>query len=328
MVIKLNLNTALVVLGGLGLFAPDAAFIATWLTHWNIHWLTYVAKIFGFLAVFFTAAPLAVPKLRAFLALFKLATPAGEMVPHPEVKQPPVDLNATPPPVSKEAGYILSGRLLLLLGFALLFMLAWFFPKYARAEETTAASPVPTVAPALTTAAMQPPAVAPALGPATPPPSPTPTAVSAATAPLPAAPASTPSSHIDQVYPEASPTPTPTYDSKYGGCKGNFCLAPALAIQAFQYVPSTGDTTGGVTFAGGYGLVWHTMIDLGLAFYAGVQYSRDKPFTAHGLAMINIANYVAFGPGFEMLGQPSGPAKFHLTICFAANWIPGLIAPK
>jgi hypothetical protein len=96
-------------------------------------------------------------------------------------------------------------------------------------------------------------------------------------------------------------------------------------MQAFQYVPATGDMTGGVAFAGGYGVVWHTMIDLGLAFYAGVQYSRDKPFTAQGLAMFNIANYLAVGPGFEMLGQSSGPAKFHLTIDFAANWIPGLI---
>jgi hypothetical protein len=316
--IRFNLNTLLVFLGGLGVFAPDAAFIATWLNHWNIHWLTYVAKVFGFLAVFFAAAPLAVPKLRAFLALFKLATPAGEVVPLPHLKLVPKDLDATPPPVSKEAGYILPGRLLILLGFALLFILTWLLPKYARAEEATAATPAPAVAPALPAAAPQPTAIAPVLVPTTPPPTAIATELAPTASPLPAvAPAPT----------TATPATTPkatTYNSKYGGCKGNFCLAPALAIQALQYVPSTGDMTGGVTFAGGYGVIWHTMIDLGLAFYAGVQYSRDKPFTVHGLAMINIANYVAFGPGFEMLGQSSGPASFHLTICFAANWIPGL----
>ena len=362
MVIKLNLNTLLVVLGGLGVFAPDAAFIATWLDHWNIHWLTYVAKIFGFLSVFFAAAPLAVPKLRGFLALFKLATPAGTVVPHPQLKLVPKDPDATPPPVVKDAGFAFLGRLLLLLALSLMMMAAWLIPRLARAEGTTAALPLPApaLAPApLPTSAAQPPVTAEPLPaaalqpPATAAPAPASTFQPTATAtPAPAstsqptatatpAPASTSQPTATAAPAPAStsqPTATATsapastpgqagspYDSKYGGCKGNFCLAPALAMQAFQYVPATGDMTGGVAFAGGYGLVWHTMIDLGLAFYAAVQYSRDKTFTAQGLAMFNVANYFAFGPGFEMLGQQIGPAKFHLTICFAANWIPGLI---
>jgi hypothetical protein len=81
--IKLNLNSLLVILGGLGVFAPDVTVIATWLDGLGVHWLSYVAKGLGFVAVFFAAAPLAVPKLRAFLALVGLATPAGSVVPSP-----------------------------------------------------------------------------------------------------------------------------------------------------------------------------------------------------------------------------------------------------
>jgi hypothetical protein len=81
--IKLNLNSLLVVLGGLGVFAPDVTVIATWLDGLGVRWLSYVAKGLGFVAVFFAAAPLAVPKLRAFLALFGLATPSGAVVPSP-----------------------------------------------------------------------------------------------------------------------------------------------------------------------------------------------------------------------------------------------------
>jgi hypothetical protein len=308
MVIKLNASSLLIVLGGLGVFAPDAAFIATWLSSWNIHWLSHVSRAFGLLAAVFAAAPLAVPKLRAFLALLKLATPAGTVVPLPEPKPKPADPNATPPPepkatattpqpVVKDAGFAFFRQLIILVALALMMILALLIPllipRLVRADEAAAPTlpPLPTL----------PASISPS-----------------STPPLPTSP---------EVAPVASVAPA-IYDSRYGGCKGNFCLAPALAIQAFQYVPSTGDMAGGVVFAGGYGILWHTMIDLGLAFYGGVQFSRDKPFTAQGLAMFNIANYVAFGPGFEMLGQPSGPARFRLTVCFAANWIPGLITPS
>ena len=327
MVIKLNLNTLLVVLGGLGIFAPDVAFIAHYLANQHITWLHWVSKGLGLVAAFFAAAPLAVPKLRAFLALFKLATPAGEVVPRPMLKLVPKDPNATPPPVikntdTKEAGFAYLGRMLILLALSILMLAAWLIPRLARAEENQPSLPTTPVIiapvsaqPVLSTVpTAQPPATA----------TPAPTAVTqppASAAPTPAstAPTITPTEPV-----RAAPTPVAGYDSRYGSCKGNFCLAPALAIQAFQYVPSTGNMIGGVAFAGGYGLIWHTMIDLGLAFYGSVQFSRDKPFTVQGLAMFNIANYFAFGPGFDMLGQPSGPALFHLTICFAANWIPGL----
>jgi hypothetical protein len=340
MVVKLNFNTILVVLGGLGVFSPDVAFIASWLDHLHIHWLSYVARLLGFVAAFFAAAPLAVPKLRAFLALFKLATPAGEVVPHP-VPPPP-----TPPadPANKQGGYTLPDRLLLLLAAALLAIFVWlmFTSKRARADEVTAPSssnaaavittisvpavtppflPVPLPAPAPIPVPTLSPAPSPVPVP-TPAPAPAPTS---ADSPGASAPKPVPS---DQITPERPVKWRRPYDSKYGGCRGDFCLAPSVAVQALQYVPSTGEMKGGVAFAGGYGIVWHSIVDFGLAFHAGVQFSRDKPYTAQGFAMFSVANYVAFGPGFEMLGQPSGPAQFHLIICFAANWIPGLVSPK
>lgn len=103
MIIKLNLNTLLVFLGGLGVFAPDVAFVAHFLANYHITWLDHVSRVLGLTAAFFAAAPLAVPKLRAFLALCKLATPAGQVVPHPELKLVPKDPDATPPPVLKVA---------------------------------------------------------------------------------------------------------------------------------------------------------------------------------------------------------------------------------
>jgi hypothetical protein len=78
---KLNLNTLLAVLGGLGVFAPDVAGLAAWLSSLHIAWLAYPIRGLGLLAVFFAAAPLVVPKLRSFLALFGLATPPGAQAP-------------------------------------------------------------------------------------------------------------------------------------------------------------------------------------------------------------------------------------------------------
>jgi hypothetical protein len=79
--LKLNLNTILFVLGGLGLFAPDVASAAAWLAAMHIAWLVLPVKILAFLATAFAAAPLIVPRLRAFLALFGLATPPGAQAP-------------------------------------------------------------------------------------------------------------------------------------------------------------------------------------------------------------------------------------------------------
>ena len=311
--VKLNANTVLAILGGLGIFAPDAAFISTWLAHCSIPHLAMASKIFGYIATFFAAAPLAVPKARAFLALFKLATPAGSLVPHPDQ---PAD-----PSKRQDSGAVLTRRLLLLLFLSVMALLALFYPKKARADEPAippsapaASSSIPAVPVSAPAAVVSQPA--PAVAPSSPP-----ATVVPPSAPVVVAPTAEPAT-VAEPAPAASP-----YDSRYGKCKGNICLAPALAIQAIQYAPATGNMVGGVAFEGGYGMVWHTMIDLGLAVYGGVQFSRDKPFQAQGIAMINIANYFAFGPGFQMLGQPTGPAKFQLIVCFAANWIPGLVSP-
>jgi len=78
---KLNLNTILAILGGLGVFAPDIAAFASMLAELHISWLGYVVRALGLLAAFCAAAPLVVPRLRAFLALFGLATPPGAVAP-------------------------------------------------------------------------------------------------------------------------------------------------------------------------------------------------------------------------------------------------------
>jgi hypothetical protein len=78
---KMNLNTVLIVLGGLGVFAPDIAAVATWLAAMNVAWLGTVVRGLGLLAAFCSAAPLVVPRLRSFLALLGLATPPGAQAP-------------------------------------------------------------------------------------------------------------------------------------------------------------------------------------------------------------------------------------------------------
>jgi hypothetical protein len=78
---KLNFNTLLILLGGLGVFAPDIAGLATWLASMHVAWLGYVVRALGLLAAFCAAAPLVVPRLRAFLALLGLATPPGAQAP-------------------------------------------------------------------------------------------------------------------------------------------------------------------------------------------------------------------------------------------------------
>jgi hypothetical protein len=108
---KLNLNTILLVLGGLGVFAPGIASVAAWLASMNISWLGTVVKGLGLLAAFCSAAPLVIPRLRSFLALLGLATPPGAVAPWNPTRDagpvPPVALvpSATPPsPVTPPSG--------------------------------------------------------------------------------------------------------------------------------------------------------------------------------------------------------------------------------
>ena len=104
---KLNLNTILLVLAGLGVFAPDIASVAAWLASMNIAWLGTVVKGLGLLAAFCSAAPLVVPRLRSFLALLGLATPPGAQAPWDPKRDvvtpvPPVAL--VPGPVTPPSG--------------------------------------------------------------------------------------------------------------------------------------------------------------------------------------------------------------------------------
>ena len=103
---KLNLNTLLLVLAGLGVFAPDIASVAAWLASMNVAWLGTVVKGLGLLAAVCSAAPLVGPRLRSFLALLGLATPPGAVAPWNPAKDagpvPPVAL--VPGPVTPPAG--------------------------------------------------------------------------------------------------------------------------------------------------------------------------------------------------------------------------------
>jgi hypothetical protein len=92
---KLNLNTFLAILGGLGIFAPDVVALASWLSALHVSWLAYPIRGLAALALFFAAAPLVAPKLRAFLALLGLATPPGAQAPW----APGQAVTPFPPPV-------------------------------------------------------------------------------------------------------------------------------------------------------------------------------------------------------------------------------------
>jgi hypothetical protein len=164
---KLNLNTLLVILAGLGVFAPDVAAVATWLASFHVAWLAYVVRALGLLAAFFAAAPLVVPRLRAFLALCGLATPPGARAPwNPERDMPPrdapVQINATggahsteditSPLPSRSKGPLRPGeggsiRMAALFAMCLTFFLAvCLFSWAARAQEPAPASTCPPLA--------------------------------------------------------------------------------------------------------------------------------------------------------------------------------------
>lgn len=78
---RINFNTLLIILGSLGILAPDITGLAAWLSAMHVGWLTHVVHGLGLLAAFCSAAPLVVPRLRAFLALLGLATPPGAVAP-------------------------------------------------------------------------------------------------------------------------------------------------------------------------------------------------------------------------------------------------------
>ena len=92
---KINLNTILLILGGLGVFAPSVTSVATWLASMNVVWMSPVIRGLGLLAAFFSAAPLVVPQLRAFFASLGLATAPGARAPWNPVKDvPPADVGS------------------------------------------------------------------------------------------------------------------------------------------------------------------------------------------------------------------------------------------
>ena len=78
---KLNLNTILIALGGLGVFVPGIDWVSAQLVALHIVWLGTVIRALGLLAAFCSAAPLAVPVMRGFLASLGLATPPGAQAP-------------------------------------------------------------------------------------------------------------------------------------------------------------------------------------------------------------------------------------------------------
>lgn len=78
---KLNLNTILFVLGALGVFAPDVLGLAVYLSSLHLAFLVPIVKALGWLATAMGGLAIAVPRLRAKLAVLGLATPPGAQAP-------------------------------------------------------------------------------------------------------------------------------------------------------------------------------------------------------------------------------------------------------
>jgi hypothetical protein len=108
---KLNLNTILLILGTLALFAPDLASVAAWLAGAGVTWLATVAKVFGAAALLLSSLPRIIGRLRPVLALLGLATqpadsldalpiPAGETTSTGATPVVPVMVQAAPLPSS------------------------------------------------------------------------------------------------------------------------------------------------------------------------------------------------------------------------------------
>jgi hypothetical protein len=148
MTIRFNLNTILLILGGLGVFSPDVASLAAWLASMHVAWLASPIRILGAFSLFCSSAPLVVPRLRALLSTFGLATPPGAQAPwDPRRDTVPVTMppasdatpNRPPPPgVRPGAGYPGPGK-----AAALLFLAAALLAGSARAQPMVPPLPSP-----------------------------------------------------------------------------------------------------------------------------------------------------------------------------------------
>ena len=63
---KLNINTILLLLGGLATIGPDLTGLAAWLSNIHVGWMTHVVHGLGFAATACGALALALPKLLLF----------------------------------------------------------------------------------------------------------------------------------------------------------------------------------------------------------------------------------------------------------------------
>jgi hypothetical protein len=75
---RINLNTVLLFLGAIAVFAPDVASVAAWLAGAGIEWLAPVARMLGALALLLSSLPRIITRLRPVLSMLNLASPAGQ----------------------------------------------------------------------------------------------------------------------------------------------------------------------------------------------------------------------------------------------------------
>jgi len=137
---RLNLNTVLAVLGGLAVFAPDVAALASVLQGWGVTWLAVPIRVLGASALLLSSLPRIIGRLRPVLAALNLATP-GE----PEsVESIPYDVEITGPPTRvvpldgrrKDGGYFCPCFwIAIALALAALACVAFLWPRPARADD-------------------------------------------------------------------------------------------------------------------------------------------------------------------------------------------------
>jgi len=72
---RINLNTVLLALGGLAVFAPDVAALASVLQGWGVTWLAVPIRVLGAAALLLSSLPRIIGRLRPLLAALNLATP-------------------------------------------------------------------------------------------------------------------------------------------------------------------------------------------------------------------------------------------------------------
>jgi hypothetical protein len=73
---RINLNTVLAVLGGLAVFAPDVAALASVLQGWGVTWLAVPIRVLGAAALLLSSLPRIIGRLRPLLAALNLASPS------------------------------------------------------------------------------------------------------------------------------------------------------------------------------------------------------------------------------------------------------------